>query len=178
MPDLSTQQRLDLALRKITYGYYLLTTRKDGAELATREADWISAGTVSWVMQSSFEPPLVTVAIQKDSNLNETIGRSRAFALAILGKQDRELIDTFAGESNIAGNKINAIPFQEGQETGAPILDAGIAWLECRLEDTLATPGDHVLFVGRVVASGVRQTEAEPLYEWEAREHYGGSRPG
>ncbi len=165
---------LDKALQKITYGYYLLTTRKDGKELTTREKDWISAGTVSWIMQSSFSPPLVTVAIQKDSALNETIQRSQAFALSILGKTEKELIERFAKESTISGHTINGISFSESDQTGAPILDTGIAWIDCRLSNALTTKGDHLLFVGEVVNAGIREEAAEPLYELEVRAHYGG----
>lgn len=143
--------QLDQVLEKMSYGYYLVASRKSGAELESQNEDWISAATVSWAMQSSFNPPLITIAVKKASNLNETIQRAQAFSLTILGQGEKELIKEFAHESDISGHKINGIQFETGQETGAPVLKAGIATLECRLEDALTPPGDHMLFVGRIV---------------------------
>ncbi|PTB91736.1 NADH-dependent FMN reductase, partial [Marivirga lumbricoides] len=34
--------------------------------------------------------------------------------------------------------------------------------------------GDHTIFIGEVVNVGVRNTDAEPLMEWETDYHYGG----
>ena len=57
-------------LEKITYGFHVVTTRADRQELSTRDRDYIAAGTISWAMQSSFEPPMVTIAVAKDSDRN------------------------------------------------------------------------------------------------------------
>lgn len=143
--------KLDQALEKMSYGYYLVASRKDGAELVSQNEDWISAATVSWAMQSSFNPPLITIAVRKDSNLNETIQRAQSFSLTILGQGEKALIKDFADASEISSAKINGVKFETGKATGAPILKTGIASLECQLEDALTPPGDHMLFVGRIV---------------------------
>ncbi len=161
-------------LEKITYGFYIATTRKDHRELSTRERDYIAAGTVSWVMQCSFEPPMVAVAIAKGSDLHETVGRSEVFALHILGKDDRELIDAFARDSAVRDQKINGYPFLNGMKTQCPVLDRGIGYLECEVREMIVHPGDHVLFLGEVVGSKVHRPEAMPLHEWETGKHYGG----
>jgi len=161
-------------LEKITYGFYIVTTRVGREELSTREKDYIAAGTVSWLMQSSFEPPMVTVAIQKDSDLNETIGRAGAFAVNILGKDDQSMVGDFSGDSDINAQKINGYTFLDGQETGCPILERGLGYIECKIEETVDTQGDHVLFVGKVVDNKLREPEHMPLHEWETGKHYGG----
>ncbi len=161
-------------LEKITYGFYILTTRVSRTELSTREKDYIAAGTISWLMQTSFEPPMVTVAVHKDSDLNETIGKAGAFAVNVLGKDDRSLVDDFAGDSKIDGEKINGYHFLKGTETGAPVLDRGLGYLECKLMDTISNEGDHVLFIGKVVNSQLKEPEHQPLHEWETGKHYGG----
>lgn len=167
------QNTLDQALKQLSYGFYIVATRKDGAELETRKEDWVSAGTVSWAMQSSFEPPLITIAIQKDSNLNETIQRSQVFSLTVLGKQDETLIEKFARQTEVdySNQSVNGISYQEGK-AGAPLLDCGVATLECRLEDALTTPGDHLLFVGRIV--NVSVNDGQPITEADTRKHYEG----
>ncbi|OAV42922.1 flavin reductase family protein [Lewinella sp. 4G2] len=171
-----TNKDLNEALKQLTYGYYLLATRADSSELKTRDEDWVSAGTVSWATQSSFEPPYITVAIQKDSNLNETIQKSQVFSLTVLGKDERELIERFAENTDVdySNNKVNGISYREG-ESGAPLLDCGVATLECKLEDALTTSGDHLLFVGRVVNASTNGKD--PITEREARFEYAGVSP-
>lgn len=164
---------LNQALKQLSYGYYLLATRADADQLKTRNEDWVSAGTVSWAVQSSFEPPLLTIAIQKDSDLNETIQKSQVFSLTVLGKDEKELISRFAEQTDVdySEGKVNGISYREG-ETGAPLLDCGVATLECKLEDALTTKGDHLLFVGHIVNASVN--EGEPVTEREVSIQYAG----
>lgn len=165
---------LDQALKQLTYGFYLLATRADGDNLKTRDQDWVSAGTVSWATQSSFEPPLITVAIQKDSDLNETIQKSQAFSLTILGRSEEDLIERFAAQTEVdySDNAVNGISYREGK-TGAPLLDCGAATLECTLVDALTTSGDHLLFVGKV-ENAVVNNDDEPITERDTRKAYEG----
>ncbi|PPK84673.1 flavin reductase (DIM6/NTAB) family NADH-FMN oxidoreductase RutF [Neolewinella xylanilytica] len=169
-------QQLDKALKQLSYGFYIVATRKGGEDLETRDEDWVSAATVSWAMQSSFHPPLITIAVQKDSDLNETIQKAQSFSLTVLGKSDEKLIKQFAEQTEVdySNSKVNGISYKEG-ETGAPILDCGIATLECKLEDALTTPGDHLLFVGRIVSATSK--DGQPITEADTRKHYEGTSP-
>jgi len=168
------QESLDQALKQLTYGFYILATRADGDLLKTRTKDWVAAGTVSWATQSSFDPPLITVAIQKDSDLNETIQQSQAFSLTVLGRSEEKLIERFAGQTKVdySNNAVNGISYKEGS-TGAPVLDCGVATLECSLVDALTTSGDHLLFVGRVENATVKNDD-EPICEKDTRKAYEG----
>jgi len=161
-------------LDKLTYGFYIATTRAKSEDLDTREKDYIATGTVSWVMQSSFEPPMVTVAIQKDSDLNETIGKAYRFAINVLGKDNRDMINDFAKDSAVDGQKINGYSFLNGMKTESPIFDKCLGYIECEVADIIKTDGDHVLFIGKVVNHELREPEAMPLHEWETSKHYGG----
>lgn len=172
------KETLDQALEQLTYGYYLVATRADGEDLKTRSKDWVSAGTVSWATQSSFSPPLITIAIQKDSNLNETIQKSQVFSLTVIGKQEQQLIERFAERTDVdySNSAVNGISYREG-ETGAPLLNCGIVTLECKLEDALTTNGDHLLFVGQVKRVHNNNTTDDPITDREARLSYAGVAP-
>ncbi len=160
------------ALRKITYGFYIITTRKSSEEMSTRDKDYVAAGTVSWVSQASFEPKLVTIAVKKQSDLHETIEKSRIFAVNIVGKYNKDMPAPFAKDTTVKDDTINGFPFEDGQ-TGAPILKDVPAYFECKVREDI-TIGDHSIFVSEVVAGGVRDAEALPLTEWETDMHYGG----
>ncbi|HXH83915.1 MAG TPA: flavin reductase family protein [Candidatus Tectomicrobia bacterium] len=134
------------ALRIIPYGLYVLTAQgKDGA---------VGAATVNWVTQASFTPPLVVVGVKADSQVHGLIKDARAFALNILGKGQQAMAFTFFKPATREGQTISGQPFRPGV-TGAPILEATPAFVECRLVETVER-GDHSVFVGEVVEAGVK----------------------
>ncbi|MGB3779891.1 MAG: flavin reductase family protein [Tunicatimonas sp.] len=171
---MSTDQSSEMskALKKITYGFYIVTTRKSSEEMSTRDKDFVAAGTVSWVSQASFEPSLVTVAVKKQSDLHETIEKSRIFAVNIIGKYNKDMLAPFAEDTDVKEDTINGFAYEDGQ-TGAPILKDVPAYFECKVREDI-TIGDHSIFVSEVVAGGVRDADALPLTEWETDMHYGG----
>jgi len=132
-------------LRMIPYGLYVLTAQaKDGT---------VAAGTVNWVTQASFAPPLVVVGVKTDSGAHAAIKDSGTFALNVLGKGQGPMAFTFFKPAQKDGNRISGEPYHAGS-TGAPILDNAPAWIECRLTDTVER-GDHSVFVGEVVDVGL-----------------------
>jgi len=135
-------------LRMIPYGLYVLTAaHKDGR---------ISAGTVNFVTQASFEPPLVVVGVKTDSAGHALIKDTKAFALNVLGKGQQALAFTFFKPAEKKGDTISGEPFRPGK-TGAPILASTPAFIECSLETTVEM-GDHSIFVGKVVEVGLAKS--------------------
>ena len=134
------------ALRMIPYGLYVLTAaKKGGGEVA--------AATVNWVTQVSFEPPLVAVGVKTDSHAHPLIKETKAFALNVLGKGQQALAFTFFKPADLKDGKISGEAFKAGT-TGAPILASTLAYVECRLVETVEK-GDHSVFVAEVVGAGV-----------------------
>jgi len=150
------------ALRLLTYGLYVATSR--GPEGP-------AGGTITWLSQSSFQPPLIMAGIKRDSSLHRAISVSRAFAVHVVGKGQKELAMCFFRDTVTEGDTMNRYRFESGQ-TGAPILVDPPAWLECRVVDEISR-GDHSIFVAEVVAAGYRRDE-EPLTLHEAGFTYGG----
>ena len=134
-------------LRMIPYGLYVLTAAgKDGQ---------VAAGTVNWVTQASFEPPLVAVGVKTDSHAHALIKDTKAFALNVLGKGQQAMAFTFFKPADRQGSTISGEPYRPGA-TGAPILVNAPAFVECRVVATVEK-GDHSIFVGEVVEAGVGQ---------------------
>src|SRR3989454_6415432 len=110
-------------LRMIPYGLYVLTAaHADGR---------VSAGTVNWVTQASFEPPLVVVGVKTDAHGHALIKDAKAFALNVLGKGQQALAFTFFKPAERKGDTISGEPFRPGT-TGAPILTSTPAFIEDR----------------------------------------------
>ena len=161
------------ALRKLQYGVHIVTSRKSQEELRSRNQDWVSASTISWAMQCSFDPPLIAIAVQKNTNLAETIQRSQNFAVHVLGEADRELAGRFDGPADFDDEQLNGLSFSLGK-CGAPVLEQGIAVLECQLEDALTLPGDHMLFIGKLLHADLRQENGKALLLEYTPYEYGG----
>jgi flavin reductase (DIM6/NTAB) family NADH-FMN oxidoreductase RutF len=129
----------------IPYGLYVLT--------AESAAGQVAASTVNWVTQASFEPPLVAVGVKADSGAHAIIKESKTFALNILGKGQEPLAFSFFKPVEREGNTIAGEPFSSGR-SGAPVFANALAFLECRLMETVEI-GDHSLFVGEVLDAGM-----------------------
>jgi flavin reductase (DIM6/NTAB) family NADH-FMN oxidoreductase RutF len=149
-------------LRLISYGLYVATSR---------HGEVYGSGTINWLSQSSFDPPLVMAGIQRDSSLHQAITGSRAFAIHIVGKSQKNLATAFFKTARVEGDLINGWRFAHGV-TGSPILADAVAYFECRVIDEVRG-GDHTIFVGEVVEADVRREE-EPLTIRETGMAYGG----
>ncbi|MCZ7631098.1 MAG: flavin reductase family protein [Microthrixaceae bacterium] len=153
-----------VALRAITYGLYVMTSR---------HGDLVGGGGVNWLTQASFEPPLVAAAVRADSGLCATITAGGTFAVNVLAEDQVEIAKAFFGSTELDGERINGRSFTPGEETGAPILDEVPCWFECRVTDVVER-GDHTVFVAEVVGAGVRDAEQAPLSLRSTGMSYGG----
>ncbi len=140
------------ALRMIPYGLYILTVES--------ESD-IAASTVNWVTQTSFQPPLIVVGVKVDSNSYKLIKEVRKFALNILGKGQADLAYAFFKPSVKEDGRISGQSYKSG-ETGSPIIDAAMAFVECTVSD-IVEKGDHATVIGEVVNAGMNmEVEGRP----------------
>lgn len=152
------------ALRLFTYGLYVATAAK---------GDELSAGTVNWISQASFQPPLIMAAVKGDSHLHALIEATGTFALNVLGADQQSIAQDFFRPSKREGSSLNGHPFEPGPETGAPLLTELPAWVECRVTDTVAR-GDHTVYVAEVIEAGVRDGNAKVLDMWNTGWFYAG----
>ncbi|MFT3841722.1 MAG: flavin reductase family protein [Myxococcaceae bacterium] len=151
-------------LRKMTYGMWVLTAGK---------GDDLEGSSVTWVMQASFAPPLVVAAVKADSHLAQVIERHQSFAIHLLDKEQKALAEAFTKPTTSGGGKIGGIAFKPAPVTGAPLLDGFACWAEAKVTDVVRR-GDHSLFVGQVVESGVNDAKAQPFTLADAGWNYGG----
>jgi flavin reductase (DIM6/NTAB) family NADH-FMN oxidoreductase RutF len=139
-------------LRLISYGLYVLTTAR-GPE--------INGITCNWLTQISFKPLLLAVALENQSHSNLLVQESGIFAINFLEKDQVILARRMAAPHRINPHKLAGVAHHTGV-TGAPLLDAAMAYLECEVRQTSIVTGDHTLHVGEVVA-GEMTHYAEPL---------------
>jgi flavin reductase (DIM6/NTAB) family NADH-FMN oxidoreductase RutF len=135
--------------------------------------DDLNAMTANWVVQVSFHPPLVAVAIEHDSHTRQLIDQGNVFSINVVraGPDAEELVGKFVKPAKRVANKLEDEDFTTG-ETGAPLLTRALSWVDCRVVNQLPA-GDHILYVGEVVGAGVNG-DGKPLTIEELGWHYGG----
>ncbi|MGB5967465.1 MAG: flavin reductase family protein [Spirulinaceae cyanobacterium] len=157
------EQAKKTILRKIPHGLYICGV-KDGEEL--------NGFTASWVMQSSFKPPLVVNCVNQSSGSHEMIKKSGVFALSFLDSNQKDVAAKFFKPQSRVGDKLADVEFYLGEETGCPIISDSLGYIECKVVGTVEE-GDHTVYVGEVIAAGVHR-EGEPLLLEKTGWQYGG----
>lgn len=109
----------------------------------------------------SLDPPLVLVCVISGTTGAETIERNRVFAVNVLGIHQEAISRYFSSKERPTGRSAFANVPHFTAVTGSPILERSAAFLDCRL-DAAHESGDHVIFIGEVVALGVDR-EIPPL---------------
>lgn len=157
------EQAKKTMLRKIPHGLYICGVR-DGEEL--------NGFTASWVMQASFEPPLIVNCVKNDSISHEMIKKSGVFAISFLEDGQKDLAAKFFKPKRRVGNKFDDVEFYKGTKTGCPIIKDSLGYVECQVLDAVAK-GDHTVYVGQVIGSGIHR-EGSPLLLESTGWQYGG----
>ncbi|MBN2034675.1 MAG: flavin reductase [Deltaproteobacteria bacterium] len=150
------------ALGGMVHGIYVLTARYE---------DEINGMIASWVSQVSYEPPLVMVAIHPKRYSHSLIEGAKAFALHIISTERRDFLELFKGPDPAA--KFVSLNWSKGI-TGAPLLEDCLAYLECKVTNSMR-PGNHTLFIGEVVNARVLSA-ARPLCTLDYKGVYRGDK--
>jgi flavin reductase (DIM6/NTAB) family NADH-FMN oxidoreductase RutF len=106
--------------------------------------------TMSAVTSLSLDPPQFLVCMDKRAKTLAAIGHSKAFCIHFLSDQQQELSNHFARRG---ADRFTGVAHRVG-ETGVPILEGVIAYLECRLVE-LHPGGDHSIVIGDAVTGAV-----------------------
>lgn len=114
---------------------------------STKVGDETWGMTANGITSLSLDPPLVLLAVQKDVASHGKFKAAGCFALNILTAGQQELSDRFA----FKGPKDFSDLDHTTAETGAPILNDSLGWVDCRITQVL-DGGDHDIFIGEIVA--------------------------
>lgn len=134
------------ALHLIPYGFYAITTR-NGADRNVMVANWLT--------QVSFEPRLMAFGLQTDSYSFGIVKSTLVFGVNIFRKTDADVIRQFTKSRAKHPEKIEAMHYTDGAETGVPMLNEAAATLECRVQQIVDVHGDHAIVVAEVVGAKV-----------------------
>ena len=105
--------------------------------------------TANWMSQVSFDPRLCAVAIQDDAHTRSNIDATGVFTVSVLPEGSKDLSLKFTAKSTSGEGRLEGEPVTT-HATGAPVLEAATAWIECRVVNQIH-PGDHIIYVGEVI---------------------------
>lgn len=142
------------AFFKVTYGLYIVSSM---------DGDQYNGHINNTVFQISAEPAKFAVASHKDNLTTSFIQKSKTFSVSILQEDiSMEFVGPWGFKSGKDIDKFTECDYKTGK-TGCPIvLDKAIAWIECRVSESIDT-GSHILFIGDVVDAEILQADLPPL---------------
>src|SRR5215471_2265761 len=121
--------------------------------VTTRSEKGLSGLTVNSFCSVSLDPPLVLICVDLTSHTLPYIRESGIFAVNILTDQQEHLSRCFATSSPERYEDFCHAGYHVAA-TGSPVLDGVLAFIDTRVVGEYPG-GDHVIFVGQVVAMGV-----------------------
>jgi flavin reductase (DIM6/NTAB) family NADH-FMN oxidoreductase RutF len=142
------ERHLRNALGRFATGVTVITTRTAEGKLEGLTANSFTA--------VSLDPPLIAWSLKRSAPSFDSFVAARHFAVNVLCCEQQALCRHFATPQV---DKFAAVAFAHGIH-GAPILPGSLATFECRTETTFEG-GDHMIFIGRVIAATHR--DGDPL---------------
>ncbi len=146
----SLDNELEKALGRLSSGLYAITFRKN---------ELTHAMIASWVMQSSFVPPGVAIAIAKERALAPLLQVGASFVVNVLEEGNyqgimRQLLKrTASGNDQLAGIKTYSA------SDGTPIFASALAYMECVVTSRLEC-SDHWIIYAEVHNGRVSKASA------------------
>lgn len=165
------------ALLALSYGVHVIGSMAADGTLNAMLADW--------VMQVSFKPRLVAIAIENDARTLRYIRETEVFSVNLLHEKDgleiaRKVVMPAEGRKVRGRSEEAAATIHDKlahlphgiHDNGCPVLDQALGWFTCDV-DNLVEAGDHTIVIGRVTDGDVVRS-GEMLIERELGWEYGG----
>jgi flavin reductase (DIM6/NTAB) family NADH-FMN oxidoreductase RutF len=129
--------------------------------ITTRGEDHAYGMTASAFSSVSLDPPLILVCTGHPGMGSDVIRQNGVFAVNILKAEQEPISRFFASKDRPRGrDAFRGIPHRQAV-TGSPIIEDVAGYLDCTV-DAVHEAGDHLIFIGEVLALGI-DPEARPL---------------
>jgi len=121
--------------------------------------------TLGWTMIVSGEPPMMAIAVAKKHYSIETIRHSKCFTIAFPSSEMADAALFFGSKSGRDVDKFAEFDCatEPAKKIDSLLLTDAVANFECTLESQ-AEAGDHIIFIGKIVASHTNTEPKKRLY--------------
>jgi flavin reductase (DIM6/NTAB) family NADH-FMN oxidoreductase RutF len=139
------------------------------AVVAVRDDDDDVGITTTAFASVSLDPPLVLVAINSASYVDEVLAARERWAVSVLARDQEHVASRFAVAGRpSARHLLTDLGHHRGELSGALIVDDGLTALECQTHDRVPA-GDHTVLIGRVLQVDYRNPDRPPLIHFRSR---------
>lgn len=147
LPAMIENVELSKAYRLLNHGPVVLVSSAHGGER--------NVMTASWCMPLDFDPPRITIVIDKKNYTRALIEASGEFVLNIPGRSLASQVFAAGSRSGRDGDKFEATGLapRASQVVKAPSVEGCAGWLECRLIPEPHNQASYDLLIAEVVAA-------------------------
>ena len=136
--------------------------------ITTRLGDKCNANIVAWVMQTSRDPVLLTIALEKSNFTHSIVEQTGKFVINLLSETQTPLIRRLGQVSGASKDKIR--PLEVGYlPSGIPYFLKSVGYIECEVISSVES-GDHRLYIARPINQKVLAENDIPLTYQRVRE--------
>ncbi len=150
--------QLRAAMRAWTSGVTVVTALYNGEQHGM---------TVSSFTSISLAPPMIAISLQTASRTHDVVAKAQAFGVTILAASQQGIAERFANQEVSMEERLGGVE-TEALVTGAPLIKGGLAFLDCRVRQSVAV-GMNTLFLAEVVA--VRGDDQDEPLVYHDREY-------
>jgi flavin reductase (DIM6/NTAB) family NADH-FMN oxidoreductase RutF len=119
--------------------------------LTVKGAGKVNGMSAAWFTRVSHIPPLIAVSVGLRRHTRNLIVESKCFCVNMLAEGQVDVARHFGFSSGRDHDKFEGLDYSTAK-TGSPVLEGTAGYLDCRLHK-MCEAGDHVIFVGEVIAS-------------------------
>ena len=142
--DEATREAMAPVLGQIPSGLFILTA----ADGTGNETGLLA----SWVQQASFDPPVVTVAVNAKRYLNDWLAASPKLALCLLAETQKEMLGHFGRGFDADQPAFEGLEI-ERTHNNLPALKDSLGYVEGDVVNHV-TAGDHVIYFVELTGAG------------------------
>ena len=133
-------EELRAAMRAWTSGVTVVTAAYEGEKHGM---------TVSSFTSISLVPPLIVISLHTESHTHALVSKAGAFGVTILSANQQALSERFSGRLAETEDRLEEVE-TETLVSGAPFLKGGLAYLDCRVTQSIPS-GMNTLFIAEVI---------------------------
>ncbi|WP_437186295.1 flavin reductase family protein [Planctomicrobium sp. SH668] len=121
--------------------------------LTARSEEGLETGMLaSWVQQAAFDPPAVTVAVNKSRYLHEWVKEGVSISLNLLSDSQKKLLGHFGKGFEPGAPAFEGLEI-ERSTSGLALLSDSVGWLEGEVK-AIIDAGDHSVFLVEIHHAG------------------------
>lgn len=145
----------NLALHKLSYGLYVLTTVVDKTPFGC---------IINTAFQITSTPAQIAISCNKNNFTHDKIIKSQKFALTVLSENsEQDLISTFGYKSGKDFNKFSDNTYDLGKKLSLPLFcKNSVATFECKVVNSLEV-GTHTIFIGEIADCNIEDAGSDEM---------------